>query len=114
MAIATVDPTTGETLETFEPLTEAEVEDRLARAAAAFRSYRRTSFAQRAEWMRAAVTQGGPDASSVGSPRQERPHRAGAARSIGSAMPQPPWAGASLDLNQPYQATYGQADATFG
>jgi hypothetical protein len=64
--------------------------------------------------MRAAVTWDGPDASSAGSRRQERPHRADAARSIGSAMPQPPWAGASLDLKQPYQAGYGQADATFG
>lgn len=55
MAIATINPTTGETLETFEPLTDAELEDRLARAAAAFTSYRRTSFAQRADWMRAAA-----------------------------------------------------------
>ncbi len=55
MAIATVNPTTGETLKTFEPLTDAELEDRLARAAAAFRSYRRTSFAERAGWMNAAA-----------------------------------------------------------
>jgi len=55
MAIATINPTTGETLKTFEPLTDAELEDRLARAAAAFRSYRLTSFADRAQWMRAAA-----------------------------------------------------------
>ncbi len=55
MAIATVNPTTGQVLKTFEPLNDAEVEDRLARAAAAFRSYRRTSFADRAGWMRAAA-----------------------------------------------------------
>jgi succinate-semialdehyde dehydrogenase / glutarate-semialdehyde dehydrogenase len=55
MAIATVNPATGETLKTFEPLTAAELDDRLARAEAAFRSYRRTGFAERARWMRAAA-----------------------------------------------------------
>jgi succinate-semialdehyde dehydrogenase/glutarate-semialdehyde dehydrogenase len=55
MAIATINPATGETLKTFEPLTDAELEDRLSRAAAAFASYRRTSFAERAGWMRAAA-----------------------------------------------------------
>jgi succinate-semialdehyde dehydrogenase / glutarate-semialdehyde dehydrogenase len=55
MAIATVSPMNGETLRTFEPLTADEVEDRLARAAAAFDSYRRTSFAERAGWARAAA-----------------------------------------------------------
>jgi len=55
MAIATVNPTTGETLKTFEPLTDAELEDRLARADAAFRAYRLTSFVERAGWMRAAA-----------------------------------------------------------
>jgi succinate-semialdehyde dehydrogenase/glutarate-semialdehyde dehydrogenase len=55
MAIATVNPTTGETLKTFEPLTDAELDERLARAAAAFASYRRTSFAERAGWANAAA-----------------------------------------------------------
>jgi succinate-semialdehyde dehydrogenase/glutarate-semialdehyde dehydrogenase len=55
MAIATINPTTGQILKTFEPLTDAELEDRLARAAAAFASYRRTSYDQRAGWMRAAA-----------------------------------------------------------
>jgi succinate-semialdehyde dehydrogenase / glutarate-semialdehyde dehydrogenase len=55
MAIATVSPMTGETLRTFEALTSEQVEDRLARAAAAFASYRRTSFAERAGWARAAA-----------------------------------------------------------
>ena len=53
MAIATTNPTTGEVLATFDALTESELEDRLARAHAAFGSYRRTSFAERAGWMRA-------------------------------------------------------------
>ena len=55
MAIATVDPTTGQTLKTFEALTDAEVQDRLARAAAAAKTYRRTTFAERAGWLRAAA-----------------------------------------------------------
>jgi len=55
MPIATVDPTTGRTLKTFDALTPAELEDRLSRAEAAARSYRRTSFDQRAQWCRAAA-----------------------------------------------------------
>ncbi|MCW2607772.1 MAG: Aldehyde Dehydrogenase [Frankiales bacterium] len=54
-AIATTDPTTGEVLQTFEPLTDAELEDRLARSAAAFASYRLTSYEERAGWLRAAA-----------------------------------------------------------
>ena len=55
MAIATINPATGETLKTFEPLTDAELDERVARAAAAFASYRLTSYEQRAGWMRAAA-----------------------------------------------------------
>jgi succinate-semialdehyde dehydrogenase/glutarate-semialdehyde dehydrogenase len=51
MAIATVNPTTGETLKTFEPLTPAQIEHKLQLAAAAFQSHRRTSFADRASKM---------------------------------------------------------------
>ncbi|RII14610.1 Succinate-semialdehyde dehydrogenase [NADP(+)] 1 [Streptomyces sp. YIM 130001] len=47
MAIATVDPTTGETLRTFEALGPQEIESRLAAAAAAFGRHRLTSFADR-------------------------------------------------------------------
>ena len=53
--IATVNPTTGETLKTFTPLTAEQLDERLARAAAAFSTYRLTSFAERAGWMRAAA-----------------------------------------------------------
>jgi succinate-semialdehyde dehydrogenase / glutarate-semialdehyde dehydrogenase len=49
--IATVDPTSGRTLRTFDEDDEAAVEQRLDRAASAARAFRRTSFAQRAEWM---------------------------------------------------------------
>ena len=53
MAIATVNPATGETLKTFEALTGAELTDRLERAQTAYRSYRLTSYAERAGWLRA-------------------------------------------------------------
>src|SRR5579884_2510706 len=48
MAIATINPATGETLKTFEPLSDAMLEEKIARAAATFREYRRTSFRDRA------------------------------------------------------------------
>lgn len=55
MAIATINPATGVTEKTFDPHTPAEVERRLALAAAAFTALADTTFAQRAEWMRAAA-----------------------------------------------------------
>ncbi|WP_310963757.1 NADP-dependent succinic semialdehyde dehydrogenase [Nocardioides terrisoli] len=55
MAITTTDPRTGEVLKTFTELTDAEIEDRLARAASAAASYRLTTFEQRAGWLRAAA-----------------------------------------------------------
>ncbi|MFE7191623.1 NADP-dependent succinic semialdehyde dehydrogenase [Kitasatospora sp. NPDC057541] len=55
MPIASVNPATGETLETFEPLDAAGLEQRLARAEAAFRTYRTTSYAQRAGLLRRAA-----------------------------------------------------------
>ena len=55
MAIATTNPTTGEVVKTFDPLTEDELDARLERASVAFSSYRRTSYAQRAGWLRAAA-----------------------------------------------------------
>src|SRR5580692_8685375 len=55
MAIATTNPTTGEVVKSFEPLTSAQIEQKLQLAASAFRSHRRTSFADRAtRMMRAA------------------------------------------------------------
>jgi len=47
--IATINPATGETVRTFDPHSDAEVEQRLALADEAFRSWRRTPFAARAE-----------------------------------------------------------------
>ena len=55
MAISTTDPRTGEVLKTFDELTDDQLEDRLARAAAAADSYRLTSHAERAGWLRAAA-----------------------------------------------------------
>ena len=55
MPIASVNPTNGETLETFAALDFREIEDRLANADRAFNTYRRTSFAQRATWLTAAA-----------------------------------------------------------
>ena len=51
MAIATVNPTTGEIHQTFEPLSSQEIEAKLERAANVFRKYRRTSFAERSKMM---------------------------------------------------------------
>ncbi|MGA2131661.1 MAG: NAD-dependent succinate-semialdehyde dehydrogenase [Bryobacteraceae bacterium] len=51
MAIQSINPATGATLRVFDPLSAVELEQKLARAAATFQSYRRTSFAQRAEWL---------------------------------------------------------------
>ncbi|MFG3196777.1 NADP-dependent succinic semialdehyde dehydrogenase [Streptomyces sp. NPDC048208] len=49
MPIATVNPANGETVKTYEPMDDAEVERRLQLAEATFRTYRTTSFAERAE-----------------------------------------------------------------
>jgi len=55
MPIATINPATGETLRTFEPLTREQIEQKLRLAASEFRVYRRTSFAERSEKMRRAA-----------------------------------------------------------
>jgi succinate-semialdehyde dehydrogenase/glutarate-semialdehyde dehydrogenase len=55
MAIATTNPATGEVVKTFEALSPEELEGKLTQAAATAATYRRTTFAQRAGWMRAAA-----------------------------------------------------------
>ena len=55
VAIATINPATGETVKTYDEMSEADVERCLAAAAAASDSYRLTSFAERAGWMRRAA-----------------------------------------------------------
>ena len=51
MAIATINPATGELLRTFEPLSDAQLEEKLQRAANTFAEFRQTSFASRATLM---------------------------------------------------------------
>jgi succinate-semialdehyde dehydrogenase/glutarate-semialdehyde dehydrogenase len=51
MPIATINPATGETVRTFEPLSSAEVDAKIQAAFDAFHAHRRTSFADRAAKM---------------------------------------------------------------
>jgi succinate-semialdehyde dehydrogenase/glutarate-semialdehyde dehydrogenase len=51
MAIATINPATGETIETFNPLSESEIEEKLRRAVETFSSYRHKPFGERARMM---------------------------------------------------------------
>ena len=55
MPIASINPTSGETIKTFAALDSRQIEDRLAKADHAFKSYRRTSFAERANWLNEAA-----------------------------------------------------------
>ncbi|HEX3787811.1 MAG TPA: NADP-dependent succinic semialdehyde dehydrogenase [Pseudonocardiaceae bacterium] len=55
MAIATINPATGETVRTFDPFTDAEIDECLATAAKTFVEYRNSTFEQRRNWMRAAA-----------------------------------------------------------
>jgi succinate-semialdehyde dehydrogenase/glutarate-semialdehyde dehydrogenase len=55
MAIASINPATGEVLETFAALSDAQIEQKLERAAAAFSQHRTLSFAERARSMRRAA-----------------------------------------------------------
>src|SRR2546423_4407868 len=51
MAIATVNPATGQILKSFEALTDAQIEAKLQRATDTFVSYRKMPFAERARRM---------------------------------------------------------------
>ncbi|MFM7406649.1 MAG: NAD-dependent succinate-semialdehyde dehydrogenase [Cuspidothrix sp.] len=51
MTIATINPTTGETLKIFEPLKDVEIAAKLDLAGKAFEEYRKISFAQRSHWL---------------------------------------------------------------
>jgi succinate-semialdehyde dehydrogenase / glutarate-semialdehyde dehydrogenase len=55
MAISTIDPSTGKTLQTFEATSDAEVEAKLTQALRAFDEQRKLSFAERAKRMLAAA-----------------------------------------------------------
>lgn len=51
MAIATVNPATGQVVKAFEPLSSAQIEAKLQKASDTFATYRNVPFAQRAQWM---------------------------------------------------------------
>jgi succinate-semialdehyde dehydrogenase/glutarate-semialdehyde dehydrogenase len=51
MAIATINPSTGEVVKTFEPLTASQIEQKLQLATSAFQAHRRSPFAERASKM---------------------------------------------------------------
>jgi len=55
MGIATINPATGETLKTFEPLTDTALETKLTQAQQAFLKFRQTSFAERSQWLHKAA-----------------------------------------------------------
>ena len=55
MAIASINPTTGETLKTFSALTAEQIEQKLQLARDTFRNYRNTPFADRARMMQRAA-----------------------------------------------------------
>src|SRR5579862_2756681 len=55
MPIATINPATGETLKTFEQLSDREIDRKLQIAADTFLKYRKTTFAQRAALMQRAA-----------------------------------------------------------
>ena len=51
MSIATTNPATGEVLKNFEPISDAQLEEKLQRAVEAFNTYPKTTFASRAALM---------------------------------------------------------------
>ncbi|MBD0387694.1 MAG: aldehyde dehydrogenase family protein, partial [Nostoc sp. C3-bin3] len=55
MAIATINPATGETLKTFESLNDAEIAAKLDLANQTFEKYRQTSFSERSHWLQKAA-----------------------------------------------------------
>ncbi|HKH98135.1 MAG TPA: NAD-dependent succinate-semialdehyde dehydrogenase [Candidatus Sulfotelmatobacter sp.] len=55
MAIATINPATGEVIKTFPALSEAEIEKKVQLAVSAFKAERKTPFAVRAQRMRKAA-----------------------------------------------------------
>jgi succinate-semialdehyde dehydrogenase / glutarate-semialdehyde dehydrogenase len=55
MAIATINPATGEVVKTFTALTDAQVDEKIAKAAKTFQAFRKTSFADRTRWMNKAA-----------------------------------------------------------
>lgn len=55
MGIATINPATGETIKTFEPLDGESIEVKLVQSQQTFEDYRQTPITQRAEWLKSAA-----------------------------------------------------------
>jgi succinate-semialdehyde dehydrogenase/glutarate-semialdehyde dehydrogenase len=55
MPIASTNPATGEVIQTFEPLSAAQIEEKLALAVTTFQAERQTPFAERARRMQKAA-----------------------------------------------------------
>ena len=55
MSIASINPASGEVQQRFEPLSDSDIEKRIAAAASAFQIHRKTSFADRARCMNRAA-----------------------------------------------------------
>ena len=55
MAIATINPATGQTIKTFEALTDAQVDQKIQKATETFKTFRKLSFAERARMMNRAA-----------------------------------------------------------
>ena len=55
MKLSSINPTTGELIESFEEISDADLEAALQRARQTFRTYRSTSFAERAAWLQKAA-----------------------------------------------------------
>jgi succinate-semialdehyde dehydrogenase/glutarate-semialdehyde dehydrogenase len=55
MAIATINPATGQTIKTFDALTDAQVDQKIQKATETFRTFRKLSFADRARMMNRAA-----------------------------------------------------------
>jgi succinate-semialdehyde dehydrogenase/glutarate-semialdehyde dehydrogenase len=55
MAIATINPATGQVLKTFDALSDSQVDEKIRRAAEVFPKFRKLTFAERAQMMRKAA-----------------------------------------------------------
>src|SRR5258706_11163432 len=51
MKLQSIDPSNGGLIESFDEISDADLEAALARAQHTFRTYRRTPFAERARWL---------------------------------------------------------------
>lgn len=55
MGIATINPATGETIQSFEPINANEINRKIALADTTYQSYRKTSMKQRSQWLNKAA-----------------------------------------------------------